>query len=325
MMNDIPWKLLEKHFDNISDSDLHNQVKKWIDIAHENTMIYNQLQEYFKLDGHLPVNFSPDVAKAKEKMDQALLGKGFVKPRKLNIIRHIWKAAAVLVIGCLSWWLVNNQINTPLTEYAIAYTSDSIHSTITLADGSKVWLNSHSSIKYPKTFKAKREVYLEGEAYFEVVHDAKHTFVVHAGKTQTKVLGTKFNIKASSADSAIAISLIEGNVSFGLKSSDDIFLNPGQQGIYDIKRGSLVKEQNNNPNFMAWKTRMFYFDQLSLHNVFETLSEIYDFKYQFDNDTIKMKVLTANFYQRPLDEIMQTIALSADVKITLQNEIYQVQ
>jgi ferric-dicitrate binding protein FerR (iron transport regulator) len=220
--------------------------------------------------------------------------------------------------------MVNNRlISRPfLTELSSA---DSSYTTITLADGSKIWLNAHSSIKYPKKFGKKREVDLQGEAYFEIAHDAKHPFVVHVGKTLTQVLGTKFNIKAYSTDSSVALTLTEGKVSFGLKSRHNILLTPGQEGIYDLKKGSLIKKQNDNPNFMAWKTLEFHFEEQPLGRVFQTLSEVYHFNYQFNNPQLTTRLLTASFLQRPLDEVLQTISFAADIKISSGQGIYSIQ
>jgi transmembrane sensor len=325
MMNDIPWKLLEKHFANSADKELSVEVNSWVDNEPENTMIYTQLLEYYKSEGSLPVNFEPNVTNAKAQVNKALSGNGLIKSRQLYQSSLLWKIAAVFIVGCLCWWMVNYSLNTTKPVFTELFSSDSISTTISLADGSQVWLNAHSTIKYPKKFENNREVYLQGEAYFEIAHDARHPFVVNAGNTRTRVLGTKFNIKAYSADSSVAVTLTEGRVNFGVKSTSDIFLTPGQQGIYDLKNGSLVKKQTNNPNFMAWKTLEFHFDGQPLGIVFQTLAEVYHFNYQFNNPQLTTRLLTASFLHRPLDEILQSISLAADIKISSQQGIYSIQ
>jgi transmembrane sensor len=325
MINDIPWKLLENHFINNSDKELGAEVNKWVSETPENNMIYNQLLEYYKSEGSLPLNFEPNLEHAKTKIDKTLSDKGLLKPNRFFYHSLIWKVAAIFIFGCFSWWMVSKKVITSKLLYTEIYTSDTSHSVITLPDGSKVWLNSNSTIRYPKKNISKRKLYLSGEGYFEIAHNAKHPFVVYACNTTTQVLGTKFNLKAYSADSNVAVTLTEGKIAFGAKSTGEIILNPGQQGIYNLKNDILNKKQNDNPNFMAWKTLEFQFDKQHLETVFQVLSEVYHFKYEFREPLLKKRLLTTSFRNRPLNEIIQTLSYAAEIKIESKNGIFLIQ
>lgn len=116
---------------------------------------------------------------------------------------------------------------------------------LTLADGTKVWLNSQSSIRYPKTFAGKtRLVEVTGEAYFDVAHDARRPFVVKAGKLFVQALGTQFNVHAYSDEPAKA-TLIQGSVRV-IDGIDSLLLTPGQEGVTDAVAGNSVMMTDNN-------------------------------------------------------------------------------
>jgi len=318
MQHDIPWPLLEKYFVHETDPLETQQVKEWIGSAAENVMIAEQLHHYYQTTGSLPLEFTPDTAAALKKV-------AIATPKKTKTLRLPsiwWKVAAVLLIGFSSWWFVHEQPNrqAPAAMAVLKAQADGLN--IILSDGSHIWLNAHSSIRYPKKFAHTRDIYLDGEAYFEIAHDANHPFVVHSAKTQTRVLGTKFNVRSYPSERQIEVTVAEGKVGFGCATNNQVLLTPNQKGTFDKRTGQVVETENDNSNFIAWKTREFTFDGQPLTKVFGTLAEVYHFRYQFDSPTLKRRMLTANFKNRPLTEIIQTIALSANVEVTCQNGIY---
>lgn len=142
---------------------------------------------------------------------------------------------------------------------------------LVLSDGTKVWLNNASSLKYPASFVGStREVQLEGEAYFEVAHNSSSPFLVKSGKLIILDIGTSFNIKAYSDERLAKVTLIEGGVKVG-----DFTLKPGQQAIAE----SDVVEFSKNPNIdqaLAWKNGYFQFDRTNIKEVMRELSRWYD-------------------------------------------------
>jgi ferric-dicitrate binding protein FerR (iron transport regulator) len=318
MVHDIPWILLEKHFAEETDALENQQVNEWLDSASENAMILEQLQNYYQTYGSLPVEFIPDAKAGLEKVSE----KTTPKSKAFRMYNWWWKVAAVLLIGFCSWWLVHEPAIKQTTEFTSVLKTDTTVTTITLSDGSHIWLNAHSSIKYPEKFDDTREVFLEGEAYFEIAHDSAHPFVVHTSNTQTRVLGTKFDIRSYTLENHTTLTVTEGKVSFGNAANKQVVLTLNQKGTFDKTSGNVSKVENDNCNFMSWKTLDFDFDRQPLEIVFRTLAEVYHFNYQFDSPSLKTRILTANFHHRPLSEIMQTISLSANTQVTLQNGKY---
>jgi transmembrane sensor len=148
---------------------------------------------------------------------------------------------------------------------------------IVLPDGSKVWLNAASSIKFPAMFTGtERNVELSGEAYMEIAKNLKQPFVVKASNTEIRVLGTSFNINAYGDEEAIKTTLIEGRVKV-LKGSKGAVLKPGQQAVVVSSDQQDINVQSANiEQTLAWKNGLFNFNNLSLQQILRQLSRWYN-------------------------------------------------
>jgi len=319
MVHDIPWKILERYFAKETNDSENQQINEWLVSASENAMILEQLRHYYQTYNSLPIEFIPDAKVGLEKISQNTIS----KTKRIRVSNLWWKVAAVLLIGFCSWWLVHEPAIKQTTEFSAILKTDTTVTTITLSDGSHVWLNAHSSIKYPEKFDNTREVFLEGEAYFEIAHDSAHPFVVRTSNTQTRVLGTKFDIRSYASENHTTLTVTEGKVGFG-NVAKQVILTINQKADFNKLSGNVSKVENDNCNFMSWKTLDFNFDRQPLETVFKTLSEVYHFNYQFDTPSLKMRILTANFHHRPLSEIMQAISLSADAQVFMKNGKYSI-
>ncbi|MGY0037823.1 FecR family protein [Pedobacter sp. NJ-S-72] len=146
---------------------------------------------------------------------------------------------------------------------------------IILPDGTKVWLNSSSSLKFPEQFTSnERNVELKGEAYFEVAKNASKPFKVTVNSTVVKVLGTHFNIMAYNDDPFIKTTLLEGSVQLSNITTLDI-LKPGQQAV--INKSGFVKVINTDTEqSIAWKNGYFFFNRANLKDIMKQLSRWYN-------------------------------------------------
>lgn len=152
---------------------------------------------------------------------------------------------------------------------------------VRLSDGTLVWLNASSSLRYPTKFRGReRTVYLRsGEAYFEVARDVKHPFIVHAGKATVKVLGTKFDISSYEDDPRQKVTLQEGGVyvnEAGLADKNGVTLKPGYQVVIDEEAHHFQLNKVNLEAVLAWKNGLFVFDNETLGSLMRRLSRWYD-------------------------------------------------
>ncbi|HET6996597.1 MAG TPA: FecR domain-containing protein, partial [Chitinophagaceae bacterium] len=176
--------------------------------------------------------------------------------------------------------------DSPLTYNTLTNPRGSKVIDMTLSDGSKVWLNAGSSVKYPVTFIGKdRKVEITGEAYFEVTHDPGRPFVVSKGLISVTVLGTHFNVNAYDDEADIKVTLLEGSVKVSeLTTHHSQLIKPGEQGIA-MNNGELtVKNDVDMEQVMAWKNGRFQFNEADLQTVLRQVARWYDVEIVYEGD-----------------------------------------
>ncbi|NDV83205.1 FecR family protein [Bacteroides sp. 51] len=185
-----------------------------------------------------------------------------------------------------------------------------------LPDGSRVSLNHSSSLRYPEAFNSDtREVYLEGEAFFDIAPDAEKPFIIHANHTQTKVVGTSFGVRAIKETDEVVVTVSTGIVNLSAEGkSGHIELTKGEQGICLPKEKVLEKNANPDPNLLAWKTKILVFKQTPLAEVAKVIESTYQTHVSVDGSIASLQ-LTSTFEKRSLEEVMQIIGMSLQVQV----------
>jgi hypothetical protein len=180
---------------------------------------------------------------------------------------------------------------------------------ITLPDGTKVWLNARSSLKYPMSFaKNERRVSLEGEAFFEVTKDSARPFKVLSKGQEIEVLGTAFNVNAYPGNTAIKTTLVKGKVKLSndKRYSEAIYLLPGQQST-NTNNGKIQLANVDTAPFTAWKEGLFYFDETPLSDALQQIGRWYNVEVKY-----KGEVPQTHFYGRikrskPLRDVLDVL------------------
>lgn len=183
---------------------------------------------------------------------------------------------------------------------------------IVLPDGTQVWLNSASSLRFPYQFDSKvREVYLTGEAYFQVARDTKHKFIVHTDFADIQVHGTTFNLNAYDKTS-FAASLLEGAVS--VASGDQLVkLVPGQ-GV-KLLRESLIKGEFDAQEVLSWRKGIYVFHNKSLGDISQLLARLYDVQIVWKTAGIAEQTFTGEIDKSlPIAVVISNLQLSSGVK-----------
>ncbi|MEN1786112.1 MAG: FecR domain-containing protein, partial [Bacteroidota bacterium] len=164
---------------------------------------------------------------------------------------------------------------------------------IVLSDGTTVFLNSGSSLKYPVNFIAgqDRQVYLDGEAFFEVTEDKKHPFIVDAQEINVEVLGTKFNVSSYQNDTRIDVVLVEGSVSMDSKEKNAstnslVVLEPGFNGSFNKKQKVISTEKVNTSLYTSWRTGIMTFRDQPFREIVRKLERVYDVSILIENSSI---------------------------------------
>jgi len=213
-------------------------------------------------------------------------GKSPAQPIRIIQWKNVAAIAAVLVVFLLAF------LNWPTIKenkhFEFATTArDNQQKRLTLPDGSIVWINSSSELKYPSTFDGKtREVYLTGEAYFDIHHDTFKPFIVHTGKIKTTVLGTAFNINALKDSKNVIITVTRGKVSVADQNHLLGYITPNQQLTYNTESRDQSKVKIDAEKVIAWQGDLF-FDNMTFSEVASVLQERFKVKIGFENEQIK--------------------------------------
>ena len=179
-----------------------------------------------------------------------------------------------------------------------------------LSDGSHVWLNSGSSITYPVAFIGnERKITVEGEAYFEVAHDAKKPFIVSKGDVNVKVLGTHFNVNGYNDEEALLVTLLEGSVEVkaGTSNSAVVKLKPGQQAVHIHNAPLAVRNDVDVDETMAWKNGMFLLDNTDLPTIMRQVSRWYDVSVVYASKIPNTKFVGGVSKNLPLSKILELL------------------
>lgn len=156
---------------------------------------------------------------------------------------------------------------------------------LTLSDGSSVWLNAGSTLRYPVYFNEKeRRVEITGEAYFEVSKNAEKTFIVSANGTDIRVLGTSFNVSAYGEHPVTT--LVEGRIQL-IHASVTENLNPGQQAVWLPEENNFRIQKVDARKFTLWKEGIFYFENASLESILEDMARWYNVKISYTDEKLK--------------------------------------
>ena len=191
-----------------------------------------------------------------------------------------------------------------------------------LPDGTVVWVNSESSLRFPEKFTSnRREVFLEGEAYFEVKKDANRPFYVHTEAGKVRVLGTAFNVCAYSNDRFWQTTLVEGSVMIN-QEEKEVLLKPNEQYQIDVRTGKAGLREVLPELYTSWRDGKFYFKAYTFEELVEKLERWYDFKMFYMNEEIKTRRFSGvvNKYQ-PLEEMFKFLRMTSDVQFNVKGNV----
>jgi len=186
--------------------------------------------------------------------------------------------------GQLTYTVIDNQVSSENKINTLSTAMGQTYS-IVLPDGSRVWLNAASSLRYPASFSsaAERRVQLTGEGYFEVAKDKAHPFIVQTAKQDVAVLGTHFNVNAYADEPVVRTTLLEGSVKVNTKGfarTNEVLLKPGLQA--ELNPSGSLKVTEGDPEVVAWKDGKFRFNNASLETVLRQLSRWYDVEIKYE-------------------------------------------
>lgn len=222
-------------------------------------------------------------------------------------------AAAVVLIISLCWWLYPSSLNnSPAKEVAalVTYTVPNGHTKlVTLPDSTQIWINAGSLVKVPAEWgeDAIREVWLEGEGFFEVRKDPSRPFVVHTSEATIRVLGTSFNIEAYH-QIPVAVTIATGKVQFSSKGGRSVTLTQNQRSVWMAGEGKFHTTHTEASLYSGWREGILQFSDEPLLYVIETLERRFNVPMKVTGTIGKDQYCTARFAAgESLDNILQSL------------------
>ena len=208
-----------------------------------------------------------------------------------------------------------------LIDYNVESVPNGFKKTVTLPDGSVVRLNSASEIKYPSKFTdTLREVYLTGQAFFEVTKNANAPFIVHTKHFSTHVLGTSFDIQCYDSESLNHVAVVTGKVQVTTSTGDEEVLTPKNMSTYDVDKKSLSKTKFDPAILLAWRDGVLSFDHAGFKEVAATLSRWYGVSVVIENGFEVKGFYTGRFEKEALTTVLKGISYSSHFSYKIEDK-----
>jgi len=326
--------LSQKLSEEISSQD-HDKLIAAIEMDNEYKKLADELTGYFK-NSKPSTTANLQLEKTWEKIDHAtqnaLADKfDYTRSSKLSLSNlYFLRIAAVFVVvlsaGMIGYqWFKDNNL-------AFEQITTTNQKTLkVLADGTKIWLNKKSTISFNKDFaKEKREVFLTGEAYFDVAKNKKVPFFIHAGEINIEVKGTAFNVNAYQENTAIQVSLVRGAIQITDKSNQipEVLLKPNEKFVFQkIKSGGA-------PNYkvfsiasqemlkgVKWITDTLIFRKEKLKDLVTRMESKYGLKIEIHSEQLKEKRFSGTFTTETIQQALEALKLSYPLTYTINNRL----
>ena len=352
-------ELIVKYLDNEISGEELNDLLQWIKDDTENFRYFIEMKDIW---------YSSETIDSDESTgEKALLrfrnkypenDSSFRRPGQL--IRISMQIAASILLACLlsfSWlWLSGKKATQSDTGkgFAQIYIPRGQKGQITLNDGTRVWLNSNSILKYPSGFgNGYRKIILDGEAYLEVSKDPAHPFFVETSSVTLRVLGTSFNVKCYSKENTVETTLIEGSLEIlsgnsGIKRMKKVTLKPNEKAVFqkfsnqisvdvlDIP-GQKNKSRNRSiekspisitqvESIISWKDNHLIFRDESFEEIAKKMESWYGVEIRIEDEKLKTYRFTGKFiYNETIDQVMEVISRTTPLRYSLNKNTLVIQ
>lgn len=299
----------------ISERDL-KLLDDWIAESTNNQIEYEDIQLLWEKTGtfQIPSKLDQSIALKQVHKRANIVGP---KTQRLSLV---YQVAAVLFLsiflaGAYSYFFPRSFTNTEYFEKVTAAVGTRTH--IDLPDGTRVLLNSGSTVRFSNQFtsKSQRRIELNGEAYFEVAKDPVHPFIVQAGQLTVRALGTEFNIDAYNPAETVEVVLVEGKVAVNQihsPSSQAVLLSPSEKVQFSVKENIMQKAKADKlDKYIGWIDGKMVFVDDPIQEVILKLENWYNVDIRLEDQQLNRYRFTGTFIEESVDEILHTLSLTS--------------
>lgn len=347
-MKSIDPELIRKFFDGRCSPEEVHQVLIWINSDEGVRALGEEFEKFEPLAEVDTINSQPLLAKIHEKIAQEedklctakednvrkIVQKAEPESRWIKRWKRGIAASFLLTIMASAVWLISGRREgkqaetapSAQVEYMTRQTRPGEKLTLKLNDGSIIHLNSNSKIRFPKSFRGElREVFMEGQAFFEVQRDENKPFIVHSKNLITSVLGTSFAILEDSAAQISQVAVLTGKVKVaksvgtGQEPSGELYLEPMDAASLDGAQGSFEKIKVDYDNAFAWKDKVLVFRNATFEEVLRKLENWYGVSFIQKRKINNRKDYTGRFDDQTLEEVMIGLSFTYDFEFDIQD------
>ncbi|MFA6981237.1 MAG: FecR domain-containing protein [Ignavibacteriaceae bacterium] len=314
------------------------KLQTWLSASSENQQLFNELKAPWKLMGNLkPVELKVDRwSEIMELIRKEKLHEEEQKPNRLSqilkfypfrtkpVMVYAYAFAAIILIAVSILFvypylrfgdLPGNSLANKNIELQELITANAEHKEVELSDGTVVYLNSASKLRFPKSFSnTAREVYLEGEGYFEVEHNDV-PFIVRTPTAVVEDIGTEFNIKVRGEKTQIVVK--SGVVAVRSIMSDvnnKVLMSAGKMSEVKKDSSPILPHKVDVERYLAWRNGTLVFEHTPLSDVLAELTRQYNVYCQLSEPTLGRQTLTGTFNNEPLEDVLSAICLTLDLR-----------
>ena len=323
-------EIIIKYFQSTASEKEKAKLLEWVENSEENRVLFASLKNTWVISSLAETDrnqetihnkFNDLLQKIKESSEEK---SPEISNRKY--LRGIMQFAAVIIAtACIttviSYLILNqpkplqyNQLEVPCGQQA----------KLTLSDGTKIWLNSKSKLIYPDHFSGNlREVFLDGEGYFEVTHNEKNPFIVRTSTLKVKVLGTSFNVASYNNDNDMKLTLEKGSVSMLDPTSNEEVLKvkPNEMATFSKIDHQLTVKKVEKDLYSSWRNGQFKFRKLSFEEISKRLSRNYNVTIIFHNRFLKTAKFSGVFFNyEPLDLILKVLQTNTAFRYKIEKD-----
>lgn len=332
-------ELLRQFFQNKVSREKRNWILRWLEEEHNRDEVLKIMRERWRdLDDEPDKKDEIDYARSWTELVKEMKPLRYPENEKLKknrIIRMVSRIAASFIVlltaGFLTWYYVQKSekdAGMSAAKMTEKTTQSRQRLAFTLSDGTKVILNTRSSLQFPERFSdEKREVILKGEAYFDVAHDIRKPFIVKTGLVHTTALGTSFNINYRSATNDVRVSLTSGKVAVSYNVSQmaaepeehtEILL-PGEEVVCSMEQREMIKGPFNIKVVTGWKEGILFFDEMNVIEIKTAMEKWYDVNITLENAPPLDWKYTGEFHNESLRNVLEGLSFSKKLSYEIDN------
>jgi transmembrane sensor len=306
--------LFRKYLDNTCTREEMDELLAKFEEQKNKTVLLAQLKQLWMESNYAEPAPEVDWDKVYSRIMNIAAEPGAQKMKRRNRFRSLGVAAGIIVVaGMVAFaFYLSGKKKDPGKETIVQQPqqkNEPGHQLINLPDGSIVLLNNNSKLDYPASFKGKsREVFLTGEAWFDIKHNPQQPFLVHTGSITTKVLGTSFNIKAYPVEDQVSVTVTNGRVEVRNKKQTLGILKKNQQLTIDKIAQTHQQQEVVAEEVLVWKKGDLIMDDIGFEQAIEKIGDIYHVQVQLQNQKLKNCRFTATFLNRTsLEQVLNVL------------------